>query len=194
VEFNEKLQQLRRDRGLTQEEVAEALFVSRTAISKWESGRGYPSIDSLKEISKFFSVTIDELLSGSEALTIAEEDTNKKAEGFRDLVFGLLDFGMVLFFFLPIFRQSTSSANLFSLSTPYLRTVYVVAVAASVFLGILTLALQNCQKAFWLKSKYKVSLTLGALVTALFIVGLQPYAAIVSFLFVVIRVFVLIKR
>ena len=55
MEFNEKLQELRKSRGLTQEELAEALFVSRTAISKWESGRGYPNLDSLKEISKYFS-------------------------------------------------------------------------------------------------------------------------------------------
>ena len=47
MEFNEKLQSLRKNKGLTQEELAEALYVSRTAISKWESGRGYPSIDSL---------------------------------------------------------------------------------------------------------------------------------------------------
>ena len=55
MELGEKLQELRKNMGLTQEELAESLFVSRTAISKWESGRGYPSIDSLKEISKFFS-------------------------------------------------------------------------------------------------------------------------------------------
>ena len=51
MEFNEKLQELRMNKGLTQDELAEALYVSRTAISKWESGRGYPSIDSLKEIA-----------------------------------------------------------------------------------------------------------------------------------------------
>ena len=66
MEFHEKLQELRKSRNLTQEELAEALFVSRTAISKWESGRGYPSIDSLKEIAKFFCVTVDQLLSGEE--------------------------------------------------------------------------------------------------------------------------------
>ena len=72
MEFNEKLQQLRKRRDLTQEELADQLYVSRTAVSKWESGRGYPNIDSLKAISKYFSVTIDELLSGDELLTLAE--------------------------------------------------------------------------------------------------------------------------
>lgn len=74
MEFNEKLQELRKSRGLTQEELAEALFVSRTAVSKWESGRGYPSIDSLKEISKYFSVSIDELLTGEKLISIAEKE------------------------------------------------------------------------------------------------------------------------
>ena len=71
MEFNEKLQELRKKKGLTQEELAEVLYVSRTAISKWESGRGYPSIDSLKAIARFFGLTVDELLSGEEMLFIA---------------------------------------------------------------------------------------------------------------------------
>ena len=68
MEFHEKLAELRKSKGLTQEELAEALFVSRTAISKWESGRGYPSIDSLKGISRYFSVTIDELICSQEMI------------------------------------------------------------------------------------------------------------------------------
>ena len=54
MEFNEKLQELRKNKGLTQEELAQILYVSRTAISKWESGRGFPNIESLKSISKYF--------------------------------------------------------------------------------------------------------------------------------------------
>lgn len=53
MEFNEKLQELRKGKGLTQEELAQEIFVSRTAVSKWESGRGYPNIDSLKELAAF---------------------------------------------------------------------------------------------------------------------------------------------
>lgn len=45
MEFNEKLQKLRISKKLTQEQLTEALYVSRTAVSKWESGRGYLSID-----------------------------------------------------------------------------------------------------------------------------------------------------
>ena len=105
MEFNEKLRTLRNQRGFTQEELAERLFVSRTAISKWESGRGYPNIDSLKAIAKLFSVTVDELLSGEEVLTIAEEDHKQKTTHLRDLVFGLLDVSTVLFFILPYFAQ-----------------------------------------------------------------------------------------
>ena len=71
MEFNEKLQELRKSRSMTQEELAEALFVSRTAISKWEQGRGYPSLDSLKEISKFFSVSVDDLVCSEEIISAA---------------------------------------------------------------------------------------------------------------------------
>lgn len=85
MEFHEKLQELRKNRGLTQEELAEALYVSRTAISKWESGRGYPSIDSLKEISNYFSVSIDDLLSGEILLSIAEKENKSNIRNICDL-------------------------------------------------------------------------------------------------------------
>ena len=84
MEFHEKLQELRKQKGLTQEALAEAIFVSRTAVSKWESNRGYPNIESLKAIAKFFGVTVDTLLSGEELLTISEADSKKKENHFRD--------------------------------------------------------------------------------------------------------------
>ena len=103
MEFNEKLQELRKSRGLTQEELAEALYVSRTAISKWESGRGYPSIDSLKEISKYFSVTLDELLSAESLLSIAERENKSNIRGICDLLFGITDLFSLMLIFLPLY-------------------------------------------------------------------------------------------
>ena len=105
MEFNEKLQELRKQKNLTQEELAQALFVSRTAISKWESGRGYPNIDSLKAIAKYFDISIDQLLSGDELLCVAEENTKQRQAQFRNLIFGLLDCSMVLFFLLHTFQN-----------------------------------------------------------------------------------------
>lgn len=200
MEFNEKLQELRKQKGLTQEELAEVLFVSRTAISKWESGRGYPNIDSLKAIAKFFGVTIDELLSGNELLTIAEEDTRQKENRFRDLIFGLLDCSVAMFFFLPFFGQKELGAvrevSLLSLAeiAPYLRTAYFIVVIAIIAAGILTLALQNCPHLFWVRNKGKISLAFNTIGVLLFIISLQPYAAAFLFIFLAIKVFLLIKR
>ena len=108
MEFHEKLQELRKQKNLTQEELSEMLFVSRTDISKWESGRGYPSIDSLKAIAQFFGITIDDLLSNRELICIAEEDSCKKTQHMRDLVFGLLDCSIGMLFFLPLFGQQVN--------------------------------------------------------------------------------------
>ena len=103
MEFGEKLLELRNSKGMTQEELAEALFVSRTAISKWESGRGYPSIDSLKEISKFFSVSIDELLSSEKLVIIAEKENRANIRKVLDYLLGLNDLLACGLIFLPLF-------------------------------------------------------------------------------------------
>ncbi|MBQ2546214.1 MAG: helix-turn-helix transcriptional regulator, partial [Clostridia bacterium] len=101
MEFNKKLQELRKNSGLTQEELAEQLFVSRTAISKWESGRGYPSIDSLKEIARFFSVTVDELICTEEILSAAEEEKQAFAGRTVSFISNTLDLLTALLLFLP---------------------------------------------------------------------------------------------
>ena len=199
MEFNEKLQQLRKRKGITQEELAEAIFVSRTAVSKWESGRGYPSIDSLKALSEFFEVTIDELLSGEKLLIIAEEDTTQKQNLFRDLVFGLLDICIAMFFFVPFFGQTINeniqAASLLSLIeiSPYLRIVYFAFVISIVLMGILTLALQKCQNTFWIKNKSKISLILNTVGILIFIISTQPYAAAFMFVLLIIKAILYIK-
>ena len=79
MEFNEKLQELRKNKNLTQEQLAEMLFVSRTAISKWESGRGYPSIDSLKEISNFLQYPLMIYFQGKKSLLLHKRIVNKES-------------------------------------------------------------------------------------------------------------------
>ena len=145
MEFSEKLQQLRKQKGLTQEELAQSLYVSRTAISKWESGRGYPNIDSLKAIAQFFGITIDELLKSDELLTIAQEDSKRKESNFRDLVFGLLDCSITMFLFLPLFGQTANKTlqevPLLALDniSNYLKTSYFVVVIGIFIFGIFSI-------------------------------------------------------
>lgn len=200
MEFNEKLLELRKQKGLTQEELAASVYVSRTAISKWESGRGYPNIDSLKAIAKFFGVTMDDLLSGDELLTIAETDNKQKEKHVRDLVFGLLDVGTAMFFFLPFFGQKANgdiqAVSLLSLVgiEPYLQVIYYVVVLGLTLWGILTLALQNCHHVFWERSKRITSVAINVVGVLVFILSQQPYASVFVFLFLLIKVLLLIKR
>lgn len=62
VTFGEKLQEARKKAGYTQEQLAEKLCVSRSAVAKWESGNGLPDIENLKGISQLLDVSIDYLL------------------------------------------------------------------------------------------------------------------------------------
>ena len=200
MEFNKKLQELRKQKGLTQEELATSLYVSRTAISKWESGRGYPNIESLKAIAKFFCVTVDELLSTDEVLTIAEEDSKRKEKHFRDLMYGLLDICIALLLFLPFFAEDADgiiqSVSLIALDgvQTYLKIAYLAVVIGTTVMGVLTLTLQNCQASIWVKSKTAISLALGALLVLLFMISSQPYAAVFAFALLAIKALILIKR
>ncbi|MBQ7937574.1 MAG: helix-turn-helix transcriptional regulator [Oscillospiraceae bacterium] len=199
MEFNEKLRNLRKQKGITQEELAEKLFVSRTAVSKWESGKGYPSIDSLKMISKFYSVTVDELLSGDEMLALAEEENKTKENRFADVVFGILDCCAALLLFLPFFGEKTGETikgvSLLAIEgiQPYLKILYFVFVTAMIICGIAILALQTYENHFWLKNKRRFSMMLSTAVLFLFIVSLQPYAAVFLLTFLAIKAFLAIK-
>ena len=74
--FNEKLKKIRKESSLTQEQLAEKLNVSRQAITKWESGDGVPDIENLKQISKLFNITIDELVKEEKNVQIEGEKGN----------------------------------------------------------------------------------------------------------------------
>ena len=200
MEFNEKLQALRKQKNMTQEELAQALYVSRTAISKWESGRGFPSIDSLKSIARFFGISVDDLLSGEEILTIAEADQKHKHRLLRDLYLAMLDLCAVLFLLLPFYGQKSqegiTNVSLWQLTTssPYLKTIYFIAIFSMITFGILMLVLQNYGSRFWQKANAYLSIGLSTVCVMLFIISSQPYAAELAFLFLFVKVLILLKQ
>ena len=199
MEFNEKLQKLRKQKGITQEELGEILFVSRAAISKWESGRGYPNIDSLKEMARYFDITIDELLSCNELLSVAEQESRQKESKLRDTFFSSLDVSFVLLFILPFFAQiidgTIYEVSLLGLTEKeaYIKIVYIVLVTMCVVFGIVQIVLNRISSAIWSKNKYKISIILNLLVVTAFIITSQPYAAVLSVAFLIIKFITVIK-
>ena len=200
MEFHEKLQELRKQRGLTQEALAQVLYVSRAAVSKWESGRGYPSIDSLKAISNYFSVSIDTLLSGEEVLNIAQEESRQKSDRYCDLLFGLMDCGIILFCVLPLFGEmrdgTVFTVPLFALkvTVSYLKWAYWSIAMGLVLSGVLALALRNFAAAFPVRYGRKISFLIHGLGVLVLILCRQPYAAVYLLLFLTIKAMITVKR
>ncbi len=193
MELHEKLQELRKDRGLTQEELAEELFVSRTAISKWESGRGVPSIDSLKEVSKFFSVSIDFLLSGEKLLSLAEREHQAKVQKTCDFLLGLIDLFTLMLILLPLYPNEINghiySVDLFSYTNLSNVSLFLHwgMYSALILLGVLKITLTQ----FGI-SKGQSCLTIVSTVlnmACVFLLGFvrEPYAFSVIFTLLVIK-------
>ena len=198
MEFNEKLQELRKSRSMTQEELAEALFVSRTAISKWESGRGYPSIDSLKEISRYFSVTIDDLICSDEMISVAENEKREFIDKYVSLICNVLDILLAILLFIPAFGNGTASpeaVSLFGVSgiNPWVRIVFVVIIGVTILNGICGVIIANFDKPVWNRHRLVTGIILSILAVTVFIVSRQPYAGIVGFSFLVIKGFLIAK-
>ena len=181
MEFHEKLQELRKRRGMTQEELAEALYVSRTAVSKWESGRGYPSIDSLKEISSYFSVTIDDLLSAEKLIFIA-------------------DLLSVLLIILPLYPKTVDgyiySVNLwmYTETAPYNRTIYWILFVALIACGVVKFLQMQ-----WNINKGQNIITecsmLLSIVTILYLVlAREAYASTIAILLMLLKGLLIFKK
>ena len=187
MEFNEKLQELRKSKGLTQEELAQSIYVSRTAVSKWESGRGYPSIDSLKELARYFGVTVDELISPDEIITAAEDEKQELIGKYTSLLCHVLDVFTALLLFIPIFGNGAESVSLFALTDTPLWIMIVDA-------AVIGLILSRFDKPLWHKHRLVTGIALSVIACLIFIVTRQPYAGVFCFAVLVIKGYLLVRR
>ncbi|MFA5543181.1 MAG: helix-turn-helix transcriptional regulator [Bacilli bacterium] len=200
MKFEEKLQELRRSKGITQEELAKYLFVSRTAISKWESGKGYPSIDTLKQVADFYDVSLDNLLSNDELILLAKDDTNSKKMQFLNLLFGLLDLLLIIYFFVPLFGYTNNNVvyevSLINLEDSYLYILipYYILIITSIIGGLFNICTQNSTNQKVNKIKLIFSLSLSIVGTLLFMLTLQPYAGALTLAILVIKGIFIIKN
>ena len=193
MDFSEKLTQLRKSNNMTQEELAANLFVSRAAVSKWESGRGLPNIDSLKAIAVLFDVTVDELLSGEELLTAAQNETREKTRRLQSSLFGLLDVMHLLFFVLPLFGDGAGRAISVLALTSWTRTVYLVLFVLVALLGVAEILMQSREGNLYRALSW-LSAGLTLLVASLAVLNRQPYVALFALWILAVKSFLYIKQ
>ncbi len=200
MEFHEKLQELRKSRGLTQEELAEALFVSRTAISKWESGRGYPSIDSLKEISRYFSVSIDDLLSGEQLIFIAEKENKSNLNSVCNLLEGFVDVFSLMLIFLPLYPKPVNgyiySVNLLGYVG---NNTFIIKTYWALFISLTVTGIVKTLMVYFKFEKDKKAVTfisVGLSIIAVLFLAMarEPYAITVMFLLLLMKGGLLYKQ
>ena len=193
MEFHEKLQSLRKSRGLTQEELAESLYVSRTAISKWESGRGLPSIDSLKDISQFFSISIDDLLSSEKLLFIAEKENKSNIREVCDFLWGMVDLCSVILIIIPMYPNTVDgfvySVNLISYTqtTSWNRFFYWILFVSLIVIGIIKIRFAKLRVEKGNRMIMIISLGISIFSVLILTMTREVYAVIVLFLLLIIK-------
>ena len=200
MNFGEKIQKLRNQNKWTQEELAEKLYVSRTAVSKWESGKGYPNIDSLKDIAKIFNITIDELLSSEEIIGIAKSENNTNINKSNNLIYGLLDLISILFVFLPLYAKKTEgfvySVSLFNANetSSLLKVGYIAFLVILSLIGIGEIIINFVDNKKVQRIINIISLIVQTVSILFFAMSRQTYLTAIIFIILIIKVTIVIKN
>ncbi len=199
MDFGKKLQELRKGKGLTQEELAEVLYVSRTAVSKWESGRGYPNIESLKDISKYFGVSIDCLLSGESLLDIAETENKYKIRKLCNLLYGIADLFSILLVVLPLYPDRINdfiySVTLLNYTqvTPMKLKIYWASFVLVFLFGVAEIILAKINVEKGNKVLNSISFLLNIFLVFFLALAREAYAVVLVFLILIIKAGILFK-
>ena len=198
MELSEKIQKLRKEQGLTQEQFAQQLFVSRTAVSKWETGRGIPSMESLKQIANLFHITLDQLLSTEEIVVIAKNENKENIKFFASYMDGTINLAALLSLLLPLYKRAENgvfrSVPLFQLDG-WQGVAFWIPPIIMVICGIAMMVLAGSEnrKANTAISMVGTAAHIGAII--LLILCGHPYPAVLFFfLFAMKGVLLLRKR
>ena len=198
MDFGEKLKALRTERGLTQEQLAAKLYVSRTAVSKWETGGGSPNLDALQAVARLFDVSVDDLLSTDDLIVLARDERRSTARSSGMLSFGLLDVLAVVFAFIPLYGVDDGSlvrmANLADYGASVDFGASFAAMAAAVvslmFMGAVEIVLAAVGSRRAARIVALVGFAVQALAVVLFASTMQPYATTLMFVLLLAKVVV----
>ncbi len=164
MSFEHKLQNLRKKAGLSQEEMANQLGVSRQAVSKWESGTSYPEMDKLILMTKLFKCTLDDLVNDD----VKEVDTNNKMQSYKD---SLLDFISKSISMFTSMKSSSAFKCLIEMCVFILGLVCITAIVYSIGEGIFSLIFDR----FYIAATFLSSIFLLVLIALDLIIIFQFY-------------------
>ncbi len=111
MDLGKKIMTMRNEKNLSQEQLAEKLNVTRQTISNWENGKFYPDIDSLVNLSKFFNVSLDVLLSYDDKVLDYLKDSTDIVKSNKNILYAvLLNILLIIAFIIVgiIFNESAS--------------------------------------------------------------------------------------
>ena len=111
MDLGKKIMTMRNEKNLSQEQLAEKLNVTRQTISNWENGKFYPDIDSLVNLSKFFNVLLDDLLSYDDKVLDYLKDSTDIVKSNKNILYAvLLNILLIIAFIIVgiIFNESAS--------------------------------------------------------------------------------------
>lgn len=148
VEFGEKVKQIREEKGMTQQTLAEKLYVTRQAVSRWECGARYPDLLTAKKIAKILNVSLDQLVSGEELKENIEREP-VLAQPVENIVQTVLYTAAAIVYFLLcvfavyFFRTNTALRNtpagkitIITVSSDIILIVYFIAAAIGLILSV----------------------------------------------------------
>lgn len=190
MELSEKIQRLRKERGFTQEQFAELLFVSRTAVSKWETGRGTPSMESLQMIAKMCGVTLDELLQAEEIIAAAKNENKENINRFAYSIAGMFDMAAGMGLFLPLYKVERNglfySVPVYQY-TGWLAALYCFFPLALALCGFLQVLTGKGEHERIKRSINRIGLLLNAAAVFVLVLSAQPYPALMFFALLLLK-------
>lgn len=128
MKIGDQLKKARMDKNLTQEEVAEKIFVSRQSISNWENNKTYPDIGNVIALSDLYQISLDELLKGSDNfMEHLEESTNlvKSNKKLMTLIVVALIVMIVMAIFTKFLPEKVFLVSIFTLAVILTSLIYI---------------------------------------------------------------------
>ena len=195
MEVNKKIQKLRKENNLTQDQLAERLGVSKIYVARIENGKILPSVKDIKNVARILDVNVSDLTSFDDLIFIAENDNYNRLDRKTSLFFAILDILSISFIFMPFYVKNNNAMTLIELKplSSLLYIAYLVLLIVSFIVGVLEIIFSANNKKNKLKNVKIISVVVYAFSILIFALSKQSYITAFLFLFLMIKILFLLN-